>query len=180
MKSINSHIRFQARFYSQMIHVSLVLLLKYLWALVLSGRVLDLRIVYLITILPESVQGVLVDPVFSDQGDCVSIPCLHAELSELVLSFRGCASLCGGYKVQTGVVVWAAKPRTVRAMQCTKPGGASGDHSFTAPWTSFVPKVYRVNHFNDVTYSILFGRSLKNIGLTLYKFTLQPNSVKHV
>ena len=48
----------------------------------------------------------------------------------------------------------------------------------THAWNFFMSEVSRVNFFSDITYSI-FGKSLKNRGLVLYRFTLQSNSMKH-
>lgn len=66
---------------------------------------------------------------------------------------------------------------TVSAVQYSTPKGASGGHGLLPPRIS--KEVDRVYLFDDTTYSIIFGRSLKNIGLIPYRFPLRPNSMKH-
>ena len=123
---------------------------------------------YLITSLPGSIQGVLSGPwVFWWRRLCL-YPwplCIPVQTGTEFQGPRLSPGRGRGRLQGTWPLIWAVKPRVVRAMQGSMPRGASSDHGFTAPRSSFMPKVYRVNYFSAVTYSIIYGRSLNDLGL---------------
>ena len=177
MKSINSLIPFRSGFAAKWFRSVQFCCQKSFWAFELSGFhslgfkgcVFDYQPAWVYWGRFEWALGFLTEEMASISG-------FWAVPSELLLSGQGQGLWLSLWRVQgPGALTCVAK---AKGSQCSMPAMLVAV-ILLSPWTSFRPKVPTVKFFSDIKYSIIFGKSLKNIGLILYKFTLQSNAMKY-